>query len=187
MSFLVKGMSIPLASIHLLWINLVTDSLPAFGLGMEKPEDGVMLETPRPKDENFFAQKLGVHIALEGVVVGLLTLGSYLLGVILYGHVVGSTMAFVTLAFTQLFHSYNVKSDASVISKKTFDNRFLNLAFIVGAVMQLAVVYIPGLNTVFESVALNFAQIGIAIGFAFAIVIIMEIYKLIAKLVKKSK
>lgn len=184
---LVKGMSIPLASIHLLWINLVTDSLPAFGLGMEKPEDGVMLETPRPKDENFFAQKLGLHIALEGVVVGLLTLGSYLLGVILYGHVVGSTMAFVTLAFTQLFHSYNVKSDASVISKKTFDNRFLNLAFIVGAVMQLAVVYIPGLNTVFESVMLNFAQIGIAIGFAFAIVIIMEIYKLIAKLVKKSK
>ncbi len=183
---LVQGMSIPLASIHLLWINLVTDSLPAFGLGMEKPEDSVMLEKPRPKDENFFAQKLGLHIGLEGVVVGLLTLASYLLGVILYNHAVGSTMAFVTLAFTQLFHSYNVKSDGSLLSKSTFDNKFLNFAFIAGAVMQLSVIYIPGLNRVFSSVALNFAQIGIALGLAFSIVIVMEIYKLAVKLIKKK-
>ena len=178
---------VPLAGIHLLWINLVTDSLPAFGLGMEKPEDSVMLEKPRPKEENFFAQKLGLHIALEGVVVGLLTLSSYVIGFQLYGHEVASTMAFVTLSFTQLFHSYNVKSERSVISKQAFNNRFLNLAFIVGAIMQLAVVYIPGVNTVFQSVALSIAQIGVAIGCAFAIVIVMEIYKLIAKFVNKNK
>ncbi len=182
---LVKGMAIPLASIHLLWINLVTDSLPAFGLGMEKPEDNVMLEKPRPKNENFFAQKLGLHIALEGVMVGLLTLGSYLLGVILYNHAVGSTMAFVTLAFTQLFHSFNVKRDVSLVSKSTFDNKFLNFAFIVGAVMQLSVIYIPGLNTVFNSVALNITQLGIALWLAFSVVIIMEIYKLAVKIFKK--
>ena len=176
---------VPLAGIHLLWINLVTDSLPAFGLGMEKPEDSVMLEKPRPKDENFFAQKLGLHIALEGVVVGLLTLTSYVLGFTFYGHAVGSTMAFVTLAFTQLFHSYNVKSDKSVFTKQAFNNGFLNLAFIVGAIMQLAVVYIPGVNVIFESVALSLPQIGIAIGSAFCIVIVMEIYKLITKLIKK--
>ena len=175
---------VPLAGIHLLWINLVTDSLPAFGLGMEKPEDSVMLEKPRPKDENFFAQKLGLHIALEGVVVGLLTLTSYVLGFTFYGHAVGSTMAFVTLAFTQLFHSYNVKSDKSVFTKQAFNNGFLNLAFIVGAIMQLAVVYIPGVNVIFESVALSLPQIGIAIGSAFCIVIVMEIYKLITKLIK---
>ena len=178
---------VPLAGIHLLWINLVTDSLPAFGLGMEKPEDSVMLEKPRPKEENFFAQNLGVHIALEGVVVGLLTLSSYIIGFQLYGHAVASTMAFVTLSFTQLFHSYNVKSDRSVISKQAFNNRFLNLAFVVGVIMQLAVVYIPGANTVFQSVALSISQIGVAIGCAFAIVIVMEIYKLIAKLVNKNK
>lgn len=182
---LIKGMSIPLASIHLLWINLVTDSLPAFGLGMEKPEDNVMLEKPRPKNENFFAQKLGLHIALEGVLVGVLTLGSYLLGVIFYSHAVGSTMAFVTLAFTQLFHSYNVKRDASLISKSTFDNKFLNFAFIAGAIMQLSVIYIPGLNTVFNSVALNITQLGIALGLSFSVVIVMEIYKLTVKLFKK--
>ncbi|MBQ3235761.1 MAG: calcium-translocating P-type ATPase, PMCA-type [Clostridia bacterium] len=183
----VKGMAIPLASIHLLWINLVTDSLPAFGLGMEKPEDSVMLEKPRPKNENFFAQKLGLHIGLEGVIVGLLTLTSYVLGVIYFGHAVASTMAFITLAFTQLFHSYNVKSDSSVISKSAFDNKFLNFAFIAGAVMQLAVVYIPGINAVFQSVALNITQLGIALGCAFGIVIVMEIYKFIVKLIKKNK
>ena len=178
---------VPLAGIQLLWINLVTDSLPAFGLGMEKPEDSVMFEKPRPKDENFFAQKLGLHIGLEGVVVGALTLTSYIVGFQLYGHAVASTMAFVTLAFTQLFHSYNVKSEKSVFTKQAFNNRFLNLAFIVGAVMQLAVVYIPGLNTIFQSVMLSLPQIAIAIGSAFAIVIVMEIYKLIVKRIYKNK
>ena len=186
-AFSIPGLNlqIPLASIHLLWINLVTDSLPAFGLGMEKPEDTVMNEKPRPKDENFFAQNLGLHIALEGVIVGCLTLLSYIIGFKLYGHAVASTMAFITLAFTQLFHSFNVKSEKSVFTKQAFNNRFLNLAFIAGAVMQLAVVYIPGLNVVFESVMLSISQLGIAIGCAFAIVIVMEIYKLINKLIKK--
>ncbi len=176
---------VPLASIHLLWINLVTDSLPAFGLGMEKPEDSVMFEKPRPKNENFFADKLGLHIALEGVVVGLLTLTSYVVGFALYGHEVGSTMAFVTLAFTQLFHSYNVKSEKSVFTKQAFNNRFLNLAFITGAIMQLAVVYTPGLNMVFKSKMLSLQQLAIALCSAFCIVIVMEIYKLIVKNVKK--
>ena len=166
---------------------MVTDSLPAFGLGMEKPEDSVMFEKPRPKDENFFAQKLGLHIGLEGVVVGVLTLTSYIVGFQLYGHAVASTMAFVTLAFTQLFHSYNVKSEKSEFTKQAFNNRFLNLAFIVGAIMQLAVVYIPGLNTIFQSIMLSLPQIAIAIGSAFAIVIVMEIYKLIVRLIYKNK
>ena len=94
-------------------------------------------------------------------------------------------MAFITLAFTQLFHSYNVKSDLSVFTKQAFNNKFLNLAFIAGAVMQLAVVYIPGVNMVFESVALEISQLAISIGCAFGIVIVMEAYKLISKLIKK--
>ena len=181
-------LEVPLAGIHLLWINLVTDSLPAFGLGMEKAEDSIMDKKPRPKTEGFFANNLGLHIGLEGVVIGCLTLGSYIVGVNVFGsYEVGSTMAFVTLAFTQLFHSYNIKSENSVLSKETFDNSALNLAFVVGAIMQLAVVYIPGLNTVFKSVALNKEQILVALGFAFSIVIVMEIYKSIVKLCAKKK
>jgi Ca2+-transporting ATPase len=146
-----------------------------------------MFEKPRPKDENFFAQNLGLHIGLEGVVVGALTLTSYILGFTLYSHAVATTMTFITLAFTQLFHSYNVKSEKSVLGKQTFNTRFLNLAFVVGAVLQLAVVYIPGLNSVFQSVALTLPQIGIALACAFTIVIVMEVYKLAVKIFNKIK
>ena len=182
-------LGIPLASIHLLWINLVTDSLPAFGLGMEAPDDEIMLKQPRPKTEGFFANNLALHIVLEGICVGLLTLTSYIIGETVIGsHDVGSTMAFVTLALTQLFHSYNVKSEHTIFHKTTLNNRMLNLAFILGFVLQMAVVYIPGLNTgIFQTVALKWNELLIAIGLAFAMVVIMEIYKLCDKIVENAK
>lgn len=183
-------LQVPLAGIHLLWINLVTDSLPAFGLGMEPPEEGVMLEKPRPKEEGFFAHRLGLHIALEGIVVGLLTLTSYIIGETVIGdHAVGQTMAFMTLAATQLFHSYNVKSDRTIFQRGTLRNRFLNIAFLVGFAMQLIVIYVPGINTVFNTVALSAAQLAISVGLAFGMVVVMEIYKLFANVVfgRKAK
>ena len=182
-------LGIPLASIHLLWINLVTDSLPAFGLGMESPDDEIMLQKPRPKTEGFFANNLALHIVLEGICIGLLTLTSYIIGETVIGsHEVGTTMAFVTLAITQLFHSYNVKSEHTLFHKTTFNNKMLNLAFILGFALQMAVVYIPGLNTgVFQTVALKWNELLIAIGLAFAMVVIMEAYKLVARLVEKVK
>lgn len=181
-------LGIPLASIHLLWINLVTDSLPAFGLGMEAPDDEIMLQKPRAKTEGFFANNLALHIVLEGICVGLLTLTSYIIGETFIGsHEVGSTMAFVTLSITQLFHSYNVKSEHSLLHKSTFNNKFLNMSFIVGFVLQMAVVYIPGVNTnVFQTVALQLNELLIALGLAFAMIIIMELYKLGRKVAKKT-
>ena len=182
-------LGIPLAGIHLLWINLVTDSLPAFGLGMEAPDDEIMLQKPRPKTEGFFANNLALHIVLEGICVGLLTLTSYIIGETVIGnHEVGSTMAFVTLALTQLFHSYNVKSEHTIFHKSTLNNKMLNFAFILGFVLQMAVVYIPGVNTgVFQTVALQWNELLIAIGLALAMVVIMEAYKLVVKLVEKAK
>ncbi len=182
-------LGIPLAGIHLLWINLVTDSLPAFGLGMEAPDDEIMLQKPRPKTEGFFANNLALHIVLEGICVGLLTLTSYIIGETVIGnHEVGSTMAFVTLALTQLFHSFNVKSEHTIFHKSTLNNKMLNLAFVLGFVLQMAVVYIPGLNTgVFQTVALKWNELLIAIGLALAMVVIMEAYKLVVKLVSKAK
>ncbi len=181
-------LGVPLAGIHLLWINLVTDSLPAFGLGMEPPEDGVMLDKPRAKEEGFFAHKLGLHIALEGICVGVLTLTSYIIGAeVMNSHAVGSTMAFMTLAMAQLFHSYNVKSDRTLFHKSTFQNKFLNLAFIVGAVMQFAVIYIPGVNTVFQTEPLSLAQLAISVGLAAGMMVIMELYKLFTYLIYERK
>lgn len=183
-----EGIGSPLSPIHLLWINLITDSLPAFGLGMEEPEDDVMQQKPRGVKEGFFANGLIYKIIVEGIVVGLLTLAAYVIGYEIIGsHIVGQTMAFLTLSTTQLFHSFNVKSNHSIFSKQIFNNKFLNMAFIVGFVLQLLVIYCPGLNTiVFEFVPLSFAQFMISIGLAFLMVVFMEISKLVSRIREKK-
>ncbi len=176
----------PLSPIHLLWINLITDSLPAFGLGMEKPDADVMKRKPRPNSEGFFANKLGIHIALEGVMIGLLTLVSYIIGSLKLGHMAGQTMAFVTLSFCQLFHAFNVKSDHTIFSKETFNNKTLNLAFIIGAVLQFVVMYTPFVHdSIFKLTSLNITYLLIAIGLGFVTVIVMEIVKLINRISNK--
>jgi len=172
------SLGVPLAPIHLLWINLITDSLPAFGLGMEKPNNEIMREKPRPASEGFFANKLLLHIVVEGFIIGMLTLTSYMIGERI-SHTVGQTMAFLTLSSCQLFHAYNVKTDHSLFNKETFNNKVLNLAFIIGFALQICVIYIPGLNNVvFSLEALKLTELLISVGLAFSIVIIMEIAKL---------
>ena len=176
----------PLSPIHLLWINLITDSLPAFGLGMEKPHDNVMNEKPREKNEGFFANKLGVAIILEGLMIGLLTLTSYILGEKV-SHEYGQTMAFLTLSGCQLFHAFNVKSRSSVFRKATFNNKTLNMAFIIGFALQFAVMYIPFINTeIFGLVDLDLSHLLMALGLSFLTVIIMEVVKLIKKSLKNK-
>ncbi len=180
------NLGIPLLPIHLLWINLITDSLPAFGLGMEKASDDIMNEAPRDKDEGFFANKLAFHIALEGVCIGLLTLASYLIGDLVFKSVsVGQTMAFLTLSSLQLFHAFNVKSDKSIFRKETFNNKMLNVAFIIGMSLQFMVIYTPGVNDVFKLEALSSIPLLISMALALSIVVIMEVYKLLSRRVKK--
>ena len=169
----------PLLPIHLLWINLITDSLPAFGIGMEQVENDVMDKKPRDKKESFFANKLGLKIFLEGLIIGLLTLTSFLLGEFIFGSTtIGQTMAFITLSSTQLFHAYNVKSNHSIFSKESYKNKFMNFAFLLGFVLQFVVVYVPGINGIFKFASLNIMQLLISIALAFIIVIVMEIVKL---------
>ena len=158
------NLGVPLSPIHLLWINLITDSLPAFGLGMEKASNDEMDKMPRPKTEGFFANKLGYEIALEGILIGVLTLVAYLIGS-KQDHIVGQTMAFFTLSSLQLFHSYNIKSEKSIFKQNIFNNKSLNFAFVIGFILQLVVIYTPGLNTnVFGLVALQLKDLLICLG-----------------------
>ncbi len=182
------GLGSPLSPIHLLWINLITDSLPAFGLGMEEPEDDVMEQKPRGAKEGFFAHGLMYKIIVEGIGVGVLTLAAYVIGHEVIGdHIVGQTMAFLTLSTTQLLHAFNVKSNHSVFSKHTFDNKFLNMAFIVGFVLQLFVIYCPGLNTiVFKFTPLSLVEFAISVGLSLLMVVFMEISKLISRIKEKK-
>lgn len=176
----------PLVATHLLWINLITDSLPAFALGMEKPEPEIMQEKPRKKDEGFFANGLGINIIWQGIMVGALSLTSYIIGNKVYNdHELGQTMAFLTLSSSQLFHAFNIKSHQSILHRQTFNNKFLILAFILGMALQIAICYIPGLNTAFNLVAPDFKALFIAILLGASTIVVMEIYKLLTRKVKK--
>ena len=177
----------PLAAMHLLWINLITDSLPAFGIGMEEAEDTVMNEKPRSKKEGFFANGYAWKICVEGVIIGGVTLLAYVIGHfsgLENAHAVGQTMAFLTLSSTQLFHAYNVKSHHSVFSPKSYKNSFMNFAFLVGFGLQILVIYTPGVQDLFEFAPLSFAHFMICMGLSLVMVVIMEITKLVKRLKK---
>lgn len=190
------ALGIPLLSIHLLWINLITDSLPAFGLGMEATEDDVMDNKPRDKKESFFANGLGKTIVIEGLFIGSLTLITYLIGhshdtLLANGGEItthfGQTMAFITLSTLQLVHSFNVKSKHSIFSKKTFNNKFLIFAALLGLVLQFTLMFVPALRGIFKLELLSLPQLLITLGISFSIVFIVEAEKLIERLVKKNK
>ncbi|MFV0379617.1 MAG: cation-translocating P-type ATPase [Anaerorhabdus sp.] len=170
---------VPLMPIHLLWVNLITDSLPAFALGMEPSEDGIMNKKPRSKDESFFANNLGVTIVLQGIMIGSLTLISYVIGNQV-NHEIGMSMAFMTLSMGQLFHSFNVKSSSSIFSKNIFNNKYLWYSFGLGIVLQLIVMYTPA-NTIFNLVALDLPFFTTAFILSMCPVLIMEVVKLFLK------
>ena len=177
----------PLAAMHLLWINLITDSLPAFGIGMEEAEDEIMNEKPRHKKEGFFADGYAWKICVEGVIIGAVTLIAYIIGETLVGnHAIGQTMAFLTLSSTQLFHAYNVKSEHSVFDKRNYQNKFMNFAFVLGFALQIFVIYVPGVRDLFEFEPLNLWQFATTMGLSLVMVVIMEIVKLIRRIKAKN-
>lgn len=175
-----SGFGVPLLPIHLLWVNLITDSLPAFALGLEPTEETVMNRKPRKKDENFFSNGLFVTILWQGLMIGGLTLISYAIGESV-NHSTGMTMAFVTLSAAQLFHSFNVKSHQTIFSKSLFNNKYLWMSAAAGAIIQLAIINIPFLSNIFKLVPLDMSHAFIALGLAFSTIIIVEIYKFIKR------
>ena len=169
----------PLLSMQLLWINLVTDSLPAIALGMEPVESDVMSQKPRPKHEGIFAGGLGVRIVIQGILFGGLTLLSYFLGREVFGgEHIGQTMAFIVLALSQVFHSFNMRSAHSLFKIGPFSNKQLNIAAICSIGLTCAVLFIPVVNGIFGLVYLEWYQYLIAFGIAFSPIIIMELAKL---------
>ena len=174
---LIMGFESPLLAIQLLWINLVTDSLPAIALSLEPPEENIMYKKPREKNKSVFADNLWEKIIFEGFLIGILALLSFSLGNKLDGLKVGRTMAFVSLGIVELFHSFNIKTEGTIFSKKILDNIYLILAFIVGVVMQVSIVFIPFLADKFDIVKLNFTQWGCVFGICSLIIVIMEMQK----------
>ncbi|MBQ1245077.1 MAG: cation-translocating P-type ATPase, partial [Clostridia bacterium] len=179
----------PLLSMQLLWINLVTDSLPAIALGMEPVESDVMDHKPKPKSEGLFAGGLGIRVALLGVMFATLSLVAFYLGSRVLTPAgmdplsVGRTMTFIVMAASQVVHAYNMRSDKSLFKIGAFGNRKLNLAALASLLMVCLVLFVPGVNTVFGLVPLNLQLYLIALGLVLVPVVVMELCKL-ADLIK---
>ncbi|MCI9310458.1 MAG: cation-translocating P-type ATPase [Lawsonibacter sp.] len=154
----------PLVPVQLLWLNLVTDSLPALALGVEPVEEGVMEEDPRDASAGLFDGRFSLRLAWQGLMVGGLTLAAYFLGFTrlaapgLEG-AAANTMAFATLTLCQLFHAFNVRSeDRSLFAQGVLSNPAMNRAFLAGLAMQLSVLLVPPLQGVFSVTPMNAPQ-----------------------------
>lgn len=172
--------------IHILWVNLVTDTLPALALGIEKAESDVMHQKPRNSKQSFFADGMGLSIIYQGICKGILTLAAFYTGLSLYSKEVAVTMAFATLGMIQLTHSLNARSNSkSLLKLGVFTNKYLNAALLVSTFLQLAVIAFPFLNNAFRVVQLNLVQWGIVFAASFAIIPVVEIVKALTGLRRK--
>lgn len=176
---LLIGMSSPLLAIQLLWINLITDSLPAIALGLEKPEKNIMDEKPRNPKKSIFADGLWGRIIVEGSMIGILNLLAFTIGKSFYSLEVGRTMAFVSLGLLELVHSFNIRTDESIFKTGIFQNKYLIMAFLGGAFLQTIVVVVPQLAEIFKLTNLTLEQWLYTIGISFAPIVIMEVQKFV--------
>ena len=182
----------PLLSMQLLWINLVTDSLPAIALGMEPVESDIMDRKPKPKDEGIFAHGLGIRVVLQGAMFALLTLVAYFLGKTMFigteelKLAAGETMAFFVLAFCQIVQAYNMRSERSLFKIGPFSNKNLNSAALVSTLLMIIVLFIPGVNTIFGLIYLPWKFYLIAVGLVFVPLVVMELSKALGLIKHKS-
>ncbi len=175
----------PLLSMQLLWINLVTDSLPAIALGMEAVEDDVMDRAPKPKGEGIFAGGLGIRIVLQGLMFAILTLVGFKLGENITGTLAGGqTLAFMILALSQVVQSFNMRSEHSLFKIGFFGNKTLNLAALVSTALMVFVLFTP-VRTVFGLVKLPVELYALGVGLILVPLVVMEISKLIMHLLHK--
>ena len=174
---LLLGVKSPLLAIQLLWVNLVTDSLPAIALGLEPPEKDIMNRPPRDSKKSIFADGLMGKIVVEGFMIGMFTILAFFIGNKYYGIEVARTMAFISLGMLELIHSFNVKSEESIFKVGLFENKYLLGAFGLGTVLQLGIIFVPSLAEIFKLTQLNTIQWLITIAISIAPIIIVEIQK----------
>ena len=174
---LLLGVKSPLLAIQLLWVNLVTDSLPAIALGLEPPEKDIMNRPPRDSRKSIFADGLMGKIVVEGFMIGMFTILAFFIGNKYYGIEVARTMAFISLGMLELIHSFNVKSEESIFKVGLFENKYLLGAFVLGTVLQLGIVFVPSLAEIFKLTQLNSTQWLITLAISIAPIIIVEVQK----------
>ena len=190
------------AAVHLLWINLITDCFPALALGMEKPENNIMKRKPRDSKEGIFAGGLGFAVAYQGLLVTVITFVSYLLGRfwlaeayhaeaiaagVYSAEMLGISMAFLTLAMCEICHAFNMRSLHGSIFTMKHQNLWLWGAGLLSLILTTVVVEVPFLSEAFELAHLDLREYAIAFGLAILIIPIVEIVKLVSRVIHKAK
>ena len=186
------GLPVPFAPIHLLFINLLTDSLPAIALGLEPYSDDVMKKSPRPSNESILTKAFLAKVGYSGIIISIATISAFLLGYFYQGaHNAGAamTMAFATLCMSRLFHGFSCKSEKPILfTKRMWDNKFAVMAFLAGMVLINAVLWIPGLHELFRiENGMSGVLIGAVYGLSFGSMVLIQIVKAVVSSVKKTK
>ncbi len=181
------ALPVPFAAVHLLFINLLTDSLPAIALGLEPHTEQVMHEKPRPRKEGILTKPFLASVGLEGLVIAVGTIVAFHLGLRYGGEAAGATMAFATLCLSRLFHGFNCKAAEPVLFTRRFwNNKPLLGAFLVGALLLSAVLVIPPLEELMQAVALPW-QLGLAIpALAVGSMVVIQLLKAIRVRLRKA-
>jgi Ca2+-transporting ATPase len=178
---LLLGFAPPLLAIHLLWVNLVTDSLPAIALGLDPVEETVMSYPPVKKHSNLFSGGLWQKIATQGIMIGLLSLIAFGIGVAYYdsdgAFIIGRTMAFAVLSISQLVHAFNMRSDSSIFLISLWSNKYLVYSFFAGLALQVFVIMHPLTSAIFKVQPLSAVQWLIVTTLCILPIFIVEIEK----------
>lgn len=178
----IAGLPVPFAPVHLLFINLLTDSLPAIALGLEPHTKAVMDEKPRPMNESILTKDFITKIGIEGLSIGATTMIAFMIGYRSGNAVLASTMAFGTLCTARLVHGFNCKSDRPLIfTKRFFNNIYLIGAFLLGLVLITSVLMIPALDSIFKVQTLSISQLMTVYGLALVNLPIIQFLKFIRK------
>ena len=184
----ITALPVPFAPVHLLFINLLTDSLPAIALGLEPHSIEVMDEKPRPMNESILTRDFLIKIGTEGLSIGVTTMIAFLIGYHGENELLGSTMAFATLCSARLFHGFNCKSDRPVVfTRRVVDNKWLIGAFLLGLVLITSVVMIPGLHNIFQVQTLTFTQLLTVYGLAAVNIPVIQLLKAVRMALKKKR
>lgn len=183
-----------LKPVHLLWINLITDCFPALALGMEKEEADIMRRPPRDPKDGIFAGGIGINVAIQGIMVTIITLAAYYIGHFIesgrwefVNSADGMTMAFLTLSMAEIFHSFNMRSLKKSIFKTKGHNKFLWLAMIASWISTTIVIYVPFLSNAFGFEHISFVEYAVSIVLALTVIPIVEISKWIQRVADKKK
>lgn len=182
----VLGMPIPLLPIHILWINLVTDSLPALALGVDPPEPDIMKKLPRDPSQSIFGDGMGISIVLQGAVIGFLALSAFKIGQ-LTSLELGRTMTFATLALSQIVHAFNVRSrDKSIFQLGMFSNIYLIGASALSVFVIGIILVIPQFREIFKLTSLNTIDFLYIAGLSLLPLVISEAFKLLKRVFKNE-